>query len=94
MISERSDAQSGASYNHETVNLDGETFVGCEFRACRLVYSGGATPSFTDCRFDDCEWKFEDAAARTLAHLKGVWAAGAKAPVQAMIKEITGAGGR
>ena len=35
-----------------------------------------------------------NAAARTLAHLKGVWAAGAKAPVQAMIKEITGAGGR
>ena len=39
----------------------------------------------------DCEWKFDDAAARTLAQLKLIWGLGGKAPVQAMIKEITGA---
>ena len=76
-------------FNHETVALDGETFSGCEFVACRLVYSGGEAPSFIDCRFNDCEWKLDGAAARTLAHLKVAWGAGAKAPVQAMIKEIT-----
>lgn len=79
------------TYNHETVALDGETFSGCEFLGCRMVFSGGALPEFEDCRFTDCEWKFEDAAARTLAQLKLVWAVGGKAPVQAMIKEITGA---
>ena len=84
----------GVTYNHETVVLDGEAFRRCEFRDCRLVYSGGEPPTFTGCRFHDCEWRFEDAAARTLAHLKVAWAAGAKAPVQAIIKEITGAGGR
>ena len=26
---------SKASYNHESVALDGETFAQCEFRACR-----------------------------------------------------------
>ncbi len=81
-------------FNHETVALDGEHFSDCEFRDCRLVYAGGEPPHFDGCRFDSCEWKFEDAAARTLAHLKLVWAQGGKAPVQAMIKEITGAGGR
>lgn len=85
---------SGVLYNHETVVLDGEEFSDCEFRSCRLVYSGGGTPSFSGCKFDDCEWKFDDAASRTLAHLKVVWGAGGKAPVQALIKEITGGGGK
>jgi hypothetical protein len=82
--------QTATIYNHETVPLDGESFEDCEFRECRLVYSGGEPPHFRDCRFDDCEWKFDAAAARTLAHLKLVWASGGKAPVQALIKEITG----
>ena len=86
--------QTATIYNHETVVLDGESFSDCEFRECRLVYSGGEPPNFRDCRFDDCEWKFDDAAQRTLKHLKVVWGAGGKAPVQAMIKEITGGGGR
>jgi hypothetical protein len=80
---------SGVNYNHETVELDGEVFSNCEFRACRLLYAGGEPPVFDDCRFDACEWRFDGAAANTLAHLKVVWNAGGKAPVQAMIKEIT-----
>ena len=82
---------SSVAYNHETIQVDGEAFSDCEFRDARLVYSGGELPSFSRCRFDDCEWKFDDAAARTLAHLKLLWAVGAKASVQAQIKEITGA---
>jgi len=79
------------SFNHETVLLDGQAFSRCAFQACRLVYSGGEPPTFDDCRFDACEWKLEGAAAQTLTHLRHVWNAGGKAPVQALIKEITGA---
>jgi hypothetical protein len=79
----------GAIYNHETVLLDGESFEGCEFRACRLVYAGGEVPRFNGCRFDACEWKYDEAAARTLAFLKLVWNVGDKASVQAQIKQIT-----
>jgi len=86
--------QSATIFNHETVPLDGESFSECEFRACRLVYGGGEPPSFADCKFDDCEWRLEDAAVRTLAHLKVMWNAGAKAQVQELIKVITGGGGR
>jgi hypothetical protein len=82
---------SGVIFNHETVPLDGETFDDCEFRDSRLVYAGGEPPVFTGCRFDSCEWRQDDAAARTLAYLKVVWSVGGKAPVQALIKEITGA---
>jgi len=81
--------QSGVSYNHQTVQLDGETFSNCDFAACRLVYSGGALPEFESCRFDNCDWKFEDGAAQTLAYLKLMWSVGAKPTVQTLIKEIT-----
>jgi len=84
--------QSSVSYNHQTVMLDGETFSQCQFSACRLVYAGGPVPQFDGCHFDACEWKFEDAAARTLSYLKVMWSVGAKATVQATIKEITVAG--
>jgi hypothetical protein len=83
-----------AIFNHETVALDGERFSSCEFRDCRLVYAGGEPPVFDNCRIEDCEWRLEDSAERTLAFLKVVWGAGGKATVQALIKEITGGGGR
>ncbi|MDB5446703.1 MAG: hypothetical protein JWQ97_2020 [Phenylobacterium sp.] len=84
--------QVGVSYNHQTVILDGESFSDCEFAACRLVYSGGKAPQLEGCRFDECEWKFEEAAAQTLSYLKLMWSVGAKSAVQATIKEITVAG--
>ena len=82
---------SGISYNHETVALDGESFSDCEFRDCRLIYSGGEPPHFSGCKFADCVWKFEDGAANTLAYLKLVWGLGEKALIQGLIKEVTGA---
>ncbi len=83
--------QTATIFNHETVYLDGDAFADCSFQTCRMVYAGGPPPAFDNCRFDDCEWKFEGPAADTLAILKLIWSVGGKAPVQAMIKEITGA---
>jgi hypothetical protein len=80
---------SGVSYSHETVTLDGETFEDCEFRDCRLVYAGGEPPVLENCRFHDCDWRQDEAAARTLAYLKVLWNAGGKATVQTLIKDIT-----
>jgi hypothetical protein len=81
--------QAGVSFNHQTVELDGEAFEDCTFSACRLVYAGGELPQFDRCRFEDCDWRFEEAAGRTLAYLKLMWGVGAKPSVQAAIKEIT-----
>jgi hypothetical protein len=80
---------SGVTYSHETVQLDGEVFSACEFRDSRLVYAGGEPPVFQGCSFVGCDWKQEDAAARTLAYLKQLWNAGGKPTVQALIKDIT-----
>ena len=81
----------GVSYHHETVALDGQSFSGCEFRSCRLVYSGGEPAQFQDCKFDACDWRLDGAAADALAQLRAMWNAGAKPAVQAIIRDITGA---
>lgn len=44
---------------------------------------------FQNCQFHGCDWKQDDAAARTLAYLKAVWNAGGKPTVQSLIKDIT-----
>jgi hypothetical protein len=54
------------TYSHETVVLEAETFSGCEFRDCRLIYAGGEPAILTNCKFVNCEWKLEEAAARTM----------------------------
>ena len=84
--------QSSTAFTRETVQLDGETFYDCDFQKCRLVYAGGEAPVFTQCRFEDCDWKFEESAARTLEHMKAVWNAGGKQQLQGLIKEITSGG--
>ena len=43
-MTELSLPQRATSFTHETVNLDGMTFEDCEFRKCRLIYSGGEAP--------------------------------------------------
>ncbi len=90
-MTELSVPQRAAAFTHETINLDGMTFEGCEFRKCKLIYSGGEAPIFEDCKFDNCEWRMDGPAADTLLHLRAMWNAGAKPVVQGLIKEITGA---
>jgi uncharacterized protein YjbI with pentapeptide repeats len=77
------------NYSHETVVLEAESFSGCEFRDCRLIYAGGEPATLTNCKFVNCDWRLEGAASNTLAHLKLMWSAGSKAEVQAIIKDIT-----
>jgi hypothetical protein len=74
------------------VKPSSSTFHDCDFQKCRMVYAGGEAPVFESCRFEDCDWKFEDAAARTLEHMKAVWNAGGKQQLQALIKDITSGG--
>ncbi len=84
--------QRNINFNHQTVALDGESFADCEFVACRLIYAGGDLPDFSGCRFENCEWKHEAAASRTLSYLKLMWGVGGKSAVQTAIKQITEVG--
>ncbi len=54
------------AYTGETIVIDGQKFVDCEFRQCVLIYRGGELPLFDGSFLDNCDWRFEEAALRTI----------------------------
>jgi hypothetical protein len=71
--------------NRDQVEVDGGTFINCDFRFAILLYGGGEHPKFEDCTFGDVSWHFEGAALRTIQLLQLVGAAEAG---QALIKDL------
>jgi hypothetical protein len=56
----------------ETVDTDGNSFLGCTFNGATLRYGGGPHPTFEECRFDAMSWYFTDAALRTIQLLQSL----------------------
>jgi hypothetical protein len=60
-------------FTNETVHVDGNTYIDCEFKQAKLTYSGGELPVFQGCRFDTCNYNLEGAASRTADFLRLVF---------------------
>jgi hypothetical protein len=60
----------------ESVVLDGNDFVQCEFENCKMIYKGGELPKLQHCRFTRCTWQLEDAARRSVLFLKSIYHSG------------------
>jgi hypothetical protein len=78
----------------ETVHVDGQEYIDCEFLQCEMVYGGGALPVLRGCNLDSCRWKLEGAAGRTMALMRTLYAAGDKSLCEGIIRDITGAQSR
>jgi hypothetical protein len=68
--------QSNVTFENQEVEVDGQTFIDCTFRNCRLIFRGTDLPQFTRCLFDRVRWGYKDAAAITLEHLSGWYQTG------------------
>lgn len=61
-------------FKGQDIVLDGNTFTGCTFRQCRVVFRGTAPFTLSANRFkEDIEWAFDGAAALTLKVLSGLY---------------------
>jgi hypothetical protein len=60
----------------ESVLLDGNEFINCEFQGCNLVYRGGELPRLQQCRFARCAWHLEEGAQRTIQFLRSIYHSG------------------
>ena len=59
------------------VILDGNDYEGCKFELCRLITDCSNPGNFKNCGFHvNCTWHFTGAAARTVATLTNLYAAG------------------
>jgi hypothetical protein len=61
---------SDENFEGQTVELDGNTYIRCNFIGCTIVYSGGGIPKLQHCDFSNETWRFEGAAERTLILLQ------------------------
>lgn len=60
-------------FNDETITLDGNEYIDCEFIQCRFEYAGGQF-NLERIKFDTLQFTVSDAAARTVMLLQSLWA--------------------
>lgn len=68
--------------------LDGNEYLRCIVKNCRLIYSGGELPQFKDSTFDSCQFIFDGSARRTLHFIGMLNVTGAKPIIQEMLKSV------
>lgn len=59
-------------YEGLTLEIDGNSYRGCSFVNCRLIYRGTAPIGFDRCSFTHTGFQFEGAAANTAAFLNAL----------------------
>ncbi len=81
----------GKSFANASEVLDGNEYENCTFENCQLLYRGGPIPRVVGCQFNNCQWRFEDAAERTLLFMRQLYhgmGAGGKQLMEATINII------
>ena len=63
----------GKRFAETTEVLDGNEFADCKFDNCQLLYRGGVIPKVEGCQFNNCQWRFEDSAERTLVFMRQLY---------------------
>lgn len=80
------------TYVDSRVEVDGKTFVSCNFSNVTFAYAGGTAPSFVGCTFDGVVLQFIDKAANTLEFLTKMHGRGLASSVQDISRSIRSAG--
>jgi hypothetical protein len=81
----------GQTFSSATEVVDGNRYVECRFDNCTMIYRGGEIPHITGCQFDGCNWRFEDAAERTLLFMWQVYhgmGAGGRELIEAVLDQL------
>lgn len=61
------------TFEDEVIQLDGNQYVGCTFRRCRLQFGGLADTTLSNNAFHECSWLFTDAAERALNFMANLY---------------------
>ena len=79
---------SNKTFKDETVDLDGNEYVGCTFLQTKLMYLGGTIPHFDSCKFDAGRFMFEKGAGNAIEFLRELYHAGLHQNVELLFDDI------
>jgi len=79
----------GKTFDKSNEIVDGKNYEDCTFKQSTLIFKGGAIPNMTRCNFTNCDWQFQDAAARTLLFMSNLYHGGAKHVIDGFVQRIT-----
>lgn len=64
---------SKTTFSGERVVLDHNSYEGCLFRDCKIVYGAKGRVKLDSCTFENCSYVFDGAAQDTLLFLTGLY---------------------
>ena len=76
------------TFEHQRITLDGNTFTGCTFRHCELVFSGTADLWLVANHITECVYTFTGPATRTLQFLQALYHSGERQVVNEIIRQL------
>lgn len=72
----------------QDIDLSGNTYTGCLFSECRIIFTGiGETQLLTN-KFNNCQWIFQGPAGNTLMFLNKLYNDQGKELVEQLIEQI------
>lgn len=75
-------------FENQTIHLDFNRFVRCNFEKCQLVYHGSHPPQLEECNFNNVQWSFAGAAGQTLNVMAALYHGGAKELIEQTFTSI------
>jgi hypothetical protein len=60
------------TFDGGVVDVDGNDYTDCQFTGCTIRYSGGGPIKMDSCKFEDCQFALDGAAANTISYLTGL----------------------
>jgi hypothetical protein len=60
-------------FTDEDIRIDENVYTSCIFRNCRIIFTGKGPAQFSNCKFDQCQWVFDDAAEQTIQYLAALY---------------------
>lgn len=73
-------------YTDETVTIDNNEYIMCEFNDCEIVYGATGHVGLQSCAFNKVKWSFTGAASNTIAFLTALYQ-GAGAGGQQLVEQ-------
>lgn len=63
----------GELFRNATVRVDGETYEGCTFDHCQVVFAGTGAFQASHCTFNACVFSFDGPALQTLRFMAAMY---------------------